>query len=150
MSQNIQGLLSRLSQPLSFLLMGLFLYIIALFFGIIAKIVFGIQFVSWEGEQVDVTTYICFGSIDLILTVIQLFGSAILVILIWCYNFFIIDIIFQFPIVVNFFGNVPPISEDVILNIVNVIESIRLMLSYFTFETMSTASSTFEGVFTGE
>jgi hypothetical protein len=131
-----------------YFLAGLGLYILALFLGSIIKVFFGITFISYQGQDVDVVTYIAYGSIDLILKVIQIFGTAILVMLVWLYNFFIVDIIFEildFALYIflqrHTFANVEHIPDSTILALVNFYAGLMDLFSVTAWEILNAGST---------
>lgn len=143
------------SKTVQYLLLGIGVYLFALFLGIIAKLLFGITFVSYHDVDVDIVTYIVSGSIKLILDIIYIFGSAILVIVLWVYNFFIVEILFRglVGIIIPFFKNYPTIPESEILELVKafrIIMDIFIDVSYDVLETASDIGEDIVEIVVGE
>ena len=122
----------------SYFLMGMGFYLLALALGIIARVLFNVEYVLVDGQPVDVVTYIIIGAIQLIFEVIQILASAVVIALIWCYNAFLVNFFFELPIVDIIFGGAEEISEDIVLGLVNGIEIVKNMalsgmIEVFTF-----------------
>ena len=151
---NIQSKI--LSGAILYIISGIGLYLLSLLLGTLVKVFFDVSFISHNGVEVDVVTYIAFGSIDFFLTLLQIIFSAGIVILIWLYNFFVVDIIFWILdeaiylfLQVRTFSLVDRISDQTIQDLVNAISIIVDMFRNMTFDLLVSASEAGESVWEG-
>ncbi len=136
-------------KSLQYLAIGIALYFFALVLGTIASLVFDFTYVSYKGTDIDVVTYISLGAVDLVLNLVYIFGSAILVILLWVYNFIIVEILFRGLVgfIIPAFKSFPKIPESLIIELVESLGVLRDMFSNFTADVLITASEAVEDVF---
>lgn len=101
-----------------YFIVGIGFYLFALALGLLAKLLFGIQFITVDNSQVDVVTYIIIGAVSLILELIQLFLSLILIALVWIYNGFFVNFIFKIPLFDIIFGSMREVPESSVQELV--------------------------------
>ena len=148
---NIQSKI--LSGTILYIISGIGLYLLSLLLGTLVKVFFDVSFISHDGVEVDVVTYIAFGAIDFFLTLLQIFGSAVVVIIIWLYNFFVVEIIFWLIdeviylfLNIRTFSLVEPISDATIQQFVDAIGLVVDMFRNMTFDLLVSASEASEDV----
>ena len=78
-----------------YFLVGTVAYLFALILGTIIRVLLNVEFVSVDGVQVDLVTYIAVGSIDFLINVVSTLGAAGIIMFFWLWNLFIVDIFFK-------------------------------------------------------
>lgn len=136
-------------QMVAYLVISLAIYLFALIIASILKVTFGITFTSYGGEEVDVTTYIVFGAIDLILELFYIGVMIGLVLLIWIWNGIFVGFLFKLPILTDIFGGLGSIPEETIPELSAALIQIKDMIGSGAFQPLRYSSQVTSGFFTG-